>query len=158
MADIDDSYVKPVLRSKVTTKKIPAKTIEEEKWECTCGMEFRDFENARFHYGENHAADRSIEIRDCTFYLISTQSNFDCWRAYQQSCFNNHRMTTNHEWTGPGWYCLQIENYGRHSGSVWDGEQHIITAESVVREWQIELGVLEDEIERAKSSMSMGKK
>lgn len=151
------STQKPLLKSKVTTHEVPARTVEKEVWECTCGLEFQSYDDAKLHYGKKHAADRSIEIRDCTFYLISSQSNFDCWKTYRRHVYGNHRLVTKNEWDGPGWYCSRADNYGRYSGSVWDGEHSIVKAKFVLAEWQNECDRLQAAIDQGQSAMSTSK-
>ena len=149
--------VKPILRSQTTTREVPARTVEEEKWECTCGLEFDSHEFAQLHYGEHHAFDKFLSVRSSVFYLISSESDFECWKVYQRRSFGDYRPVTHNEWKGPGWYCSQSETYGRHISSVWYGEHSIVSAESVIRDWQVEATLLQEQIAHATFVMSMPK-
>lgn len=142
---------KPILRSRVTTRTVPEITIEEEKWECSCGLLFSDYDRAKSHYGEKHAYDRSVEIRDYTFYLISSQNDFDCWKQYQLHVYGDYYMASHDEWDGPGWYCSQIEP---RRASVYDGDHYIIKASVILKKWQRECDRLQEEINEANFVMN----
>ena len=142
---------KSILKSTTTSRSIPARTIKETRWECTCGIAFDDEESAQIHHGITHAPDRSVEIRGRKCYLLSSQDNFLSWQSYQCHKFGNYYLATENAWDGPGWYCSQLTPRGH---SVWDGDHSIIKADVILREWRRESELLEEHIRQAQAEFS----